>query len=958
LNAFLFKTGIAADMVALDNAQYQLQAGTVAKPVTVQFGTTTVIGSFNPTPDIGVTDPVARQQVVDEQIQAAANQLNYEKDLVNVLGSGQATNLITDAKAGNVDENVLLTIMTPQQRQIYDKTTLTAMQNILASGKTSSNAAQMKTLDNQLNVITSGDQTYSVSSGALLDEQNTINLANTAKYSDDAKITITSMMTDAQKTVALQYNTQIDAYNSLIDDAKNQILLISTPATLTVLNQQYGSIDKKQAMADVNAINTTKKQSMINSIIGVASASPDTASAASSSASSGSLVDNLLSYLMPQSTVKSIDSALGYAGNELNQANKYVSGLINLPSYDSIKPSIDAAQQYNPLTGQIILGEEAASIGYNAFANTGVGKTVLGTKVDGVSAGDIVSGISNINSGVSQGIGNFEKDEYTELKETPVTFLGENAAMYLAGAGLGKVIGTGGEVVSSLLGSKGAEVAIEAVEKSPIDKVLSGVGNLVGRSANLYFAASAINKGVQATEAGYQKGGIAGGVEAALNFYKDVALGTKGFEAGAGAVGSPVVLGLPTLKPQAAGKDLYTEISTMLGSVGSNAGKMISSTVNTGFNLANADIATALNYAGDISIKNAGSSKAPAIIYGKEMKSLAANGTPIQNVSDALAGHVVWDMGRLGNAAVGAVGFGGDVLAGDIQAMAMGDEKLAPYTSKLPDAKTLAPYAEKAFEMSPVGVEYQTAIDNINTALYVALKNSNVAAMLGIESDVLTGVKEGVSDFISEGYDYAREHPVTTAGEIGLSYLGGEVLGAGLKGLELAGTGGLAKTAEFAASKASDSGALGKVLWGGTDKLATVGAKAVPLVTKTGLGVGYASSVVGDEVNAYNKGGVAGATQEAMKQVSDFLVMGKGFQSGEEHLLESSSTLQDVNEMLSVGKYEPYTLQDVAPKINRIQIPMSDGKGANKDFTDWKTYGIGASLGNKPILSATTEGIF
>ena len=127
---------------------------------------------------------------------------------------------------------------------------------------------------------------------------------------------------------------------------------------------------------------------------------------------------------------------------------------------------------------------------------------------------------------------------------------------------------------------------------------------------------------------------------------------------------------------------------------------------------------------------------------------------------------------------------------------------------------------------------------------------------------------------------------------------------------------------------------------------------------KTGMGLGYAGGVINSEADAYEKGGVAGATKEAFKQVGEFTLMGKGFQGGEEHLLESSSTARNANELLSVGKYEPYKAEDVAPKINRIQIPTSDGQGANKDFTEWKTYGIGASLGNKPILSVTSEGIF
>ena len=275
---------------------------------------------------------------------------------------------------------------------------------------------------------------------------------------------------------------------------------------------------------------------------------------------------------------------------------------------------------------------------------------------------------------------------------------------------------------------------------------------------------------------------------------KNVGLGTQGFKAGAGSVGSPVVLGLPELHSQEKGKDLYTQVSTMLGNVGSNAEKMIGNAASTGYKVANTDIAKALNYAGDVSIRAAGDKTAPSIAIGKEMKALAANNTPIENASNAIVSHAAWDLGRLTNAAVGTAAFGGEVLAGDMKALAMADEKVSPYTQMLPDAQTLSPYAEKVFEISPIGLQWKVANDSIDKALAVAPKDSDTAVLLGIEKGIINGVKQGGSDFLAENYDFAREHPVTTAGIAAATYLGGEVIGAGLKGAELVSSGGLAKT--------------------------------------------------------------------------------------------------------------------------------------------------------------------
>ena len=132
------------------------------------------------------------------------------------------------------------------------------------------------------------------------------------------------------------------------------------------------------------------------------------------------------------------------------------------------------------------------------------------------------------------------------------------------------------------------------------------------------------------------------------------------------------------------------------------------------------------------------------------MKRLATNDAPITNASNAIVSHANWDLGRANDFVVGTAAFAGDVYKGDMKALAMADEKVAPYTTLLPDAKTIAPYAEKIWELTPIGAQEKNTNDLIDTALAQAPKDSNAAAFLGTEKTIISGVHQGGADFLAE----------------------------------------------------------------------------------------------------------------------------------------------------------------------------------------------------------------
>ena len=916
-----------ADRVALDNAQYKLMSGTPTKPVTVAFGSSKVTGSYNPS--IGsVTDPVARQKVIDAQIQAAANAKIYAEQVKanETLGKDPLTGktYVIDAsvKVGNGEGSLYDTkIVSPIFTTSADKNKFladskAAYEAFVGTGKSSKSQlttkqkATVDSLSSQVNKDLS-KASFLVQSSRDIEDAT----ARRDELANKAKVVIASEMSKADVANANAYNAQIDQARTEFNER------LPTASAINSSNQTYSSLDNqaiaKQAEIDkqaqvqepltdkiINGIESEAKNLLsAGGLIGVASAKPENRNEGAYVTDKSSALDKTLSYIIPQNTIKDVDAALGYAGKKLSDADKYFSGKLNLPSYESIAPSLKAAEMANPLLGPTILGSQIAGKSYEEFANTSMGKTVLGAKLGGVSAGDIVSTVSNVNNGVSKGVESFVKDQYTELKEKPVTFATENAALYGAGKVLGGLIKVGGASASALLGSKASGVAVEAAEKSAVDKILSGAGNYLTRGADVAFTLSAIGQEVSAAKQGYQKNGIAGATEAALDFTKNMGLATKGFGSTVEKVGSPVVIGMPTLQAQAPGKDLFSQASQLVGNAQEKLASLVGNTKNI--------TASGLNSAGTFLIAHS-NPKSQAAETGKQLQDFS-KGDIVANAIDGAGAYV--DLGLKGlNAA---------------------DKQISEYTKMLPDSKTLAPYAGKVWNETPIGMQMDLIEKTIDQASLIAPKTGSVASLLGLEKSIISGVKQGGADFAASEYDTFREKPVTYAGELGLMFAGGEIAGAALKAGEIATSARILGIGEK----------LGKYGIPLAEDIGKVASKGTPLVMNTAM----TAPLVGEAVNkvgeGYGEGGVAGATKAGLEFGKTFVIGGKGFSKGAEAVEGSKffGGLQD-------GLYEPYKLSDVSPKITSSKISELKGGGSSMEPVDL-SYGKTVLIGNKPLLT-------
>jgi len=346
--------------------------------------------------------------------------------------------------------------------------------------------------------------------------------------------------------------------------------------------------------------------------------------------------------------------------------------------------------------------------------------------------------------------------------------------------------------------------------------------------------------------------------------------------------------------------DIYNSASQLVG----NAQEKLASLVGTTKNLTASD----LNKAGTFLIEHS-SKDSQAAETGKQWKEFA-KGDIVDN----------------------AVATAGAYANLGLSGLNVADTQISQYSKLLPDAKTLAPYADQVWNSMPIGLQIDLIEKTIDQASLITPPDSNIGKLLGTEKSIITGVKQGGSEFASEEYDSFREKPVTYGLTAAAMYAGGEIAGAALKAGEIGLSTGLLGAGEK----------LGKFIPVAED-IGKVASKGTPLVMNTAM----TAPLVGEAVNkvgeGYGEGGVAGATKAGLEFGKTFVIGGKGFSKGAEAVEGSKffGGLQD-------GLYEPYKLGDVAPKITSAKISELKGGGSSMEPVDL-SYAVLYQLDQKII---------
>lgn len=247
-----------AERIALDNAQYQLKISTnpvnPSKPsVSVKFGSERVTGSWNPKTG-SITNPVARQKVIDAQVQAKADAEQYAKDVkaAQTIGAnGEIIDAVQRVGISGVDNSKIITPLfsSSTAKQQFLANTKAEYEAVKSTGRVSlsdlvKSAANDIAAKHALGTVNAlGTKVSQDLSGAKLVVQSASDIVSATKVRNDLanreKIVISADMS----TEAI---ANVNAINAQIDQARNEVLArISTPTAKSAAVSKYTSLDTK-----------------------------------------------------------------------------------------------------------------------------------------------------------------------------------------------------------------------------------------------------------------------------------------------------------------------------------------------------------------------------------------------------------------------------------------------------------------------------------------------------------------------------------------------------------------------------------------------------------------------------------------------------------------------------------------------------------------------------------------
>jgi hypothetical protein len=192
-------------------------------------------------------------------------------------------------------------------------------------------------------------------------------------------------------------------------------------------------------------------------------------------------------------------------------------------------------------------------------------------------------------------------------------------------------------------------------------------------------------------------------------------------------------------------------------------------------------------------------------------------------------------------------------------------------TKYLPDTEAAAGSIKNLWEDTLPGYTMKTISDLVNTTLAKNKTSTPATDYANAVSQLYSGINKGVEDFALDQYTSIRETPVSYVAE---TYAGnkamGYIFGAGTKTAELT----VEKILSTGSKAAEKTGA--KTL---ANVLEQFSGKSSAIVNIP-LGLTFAGQVTGETVDAYKKGGVAGATESILDTALSLKMMESGFKEG------------------------------------------------------------------------------